>query len=254
MTWNIQGKRVLITGATDGIGKAVASELEKRGAKLILLTRNECDLSQLSSVASLDLSHLSNIDVLIHVAGVLPQGYEETEGVERAMAVNYFAPVVLTERLLPQMNRPGRIIFVNSSTHKSGSIDLTNLEGKGIGGYQAYANSKLALMLYALYLSRNISAQDITVASVHPGWIRTKLARAGSGGLKEFIRHLVYMRPPSFGAESIVFLATEPQIEAFHGAYVIKKLPTEPAVSAKDYELAKQLFKLTQLFLSDRFK
>lgn len=254
MTWDIRGKQVFITGASDGIGKAVARDLAKRGAKLTLISRDECDLSRLSSVASFDISHYKNIDVLIHVAGIMPEGYEESEGIERAMAVNYLAPVLLTERLLPLMAHPSRIIFVTSSTHKHGVVDLNNLGGKGVGGYQAYANSKLALMLYVLCLSKKLSAQKIMVCAVHPGWIRTKLAKVGSRGLKQYIQHLVYMRSPSYGAKSVIYLATEPSTDAFHGAYVIKKLPAERAVSAQNDEAAQELYERTQLFLRDRLR
>lgn len=281
MTWDIRGKTVLITGATDGIGKAVALALAKRGALLVLVSRDRergervvqelrersnnnriemlvCDLAELSSVAHGAKEFIQRFDalhVLIHAAGVLSAAREEHEGIERTMAVNYFAPVLLTELLLPLMKRsaPARLILVTSSMHKYGVINLDALDGRGpYDGTQAYSNSKLALMLYALYLSHALSPREVMVAAVHPGWIRTKLSTAMDKGLgiKEIFNRLLRMRSPSRGAQSVVYLAALAEAGAAHGAYVIKKLPAEPNPAARDYALAEALAARTRLLLA----
>lgn len=281
MAWDISGKTVLITGATDGIGKATALALAKRGAKLVLISRDSergelvvqelkrrshnnriemlmCDLAKLSSVADCAREYMRRYDalhVLIHVAGVLTAECKEHEGVERTMAINYLAPVLLTELLLPLMQRsaPARFIAVASSMHKYGIIDLDDLVGqRSYDGMQAYSNSKLALMLYALHLSRILSPNEISVTTVHPGWIRTKLSTGMNHGLgiKGKFEQLLRMRPPSWGAQSIVHLATAPEVDTMHGAYVIKKLVAEPKPVARDYVLAEALTARTRLLLA----
>ena len=217
-----------------------------------------CDLAKMSSVADCAKEFSQRFDALhvfIHSAGVLSAVREEYEGIERTMAVNYFAPVLLTERLLPLMKRsaPARLIMITSSMHKYGTINLDSLDGRGpYNGMQAYSNSKLALMLYALCASRALSHSGILVTTVHPGWIRTKLSTGmgTSPGIKERFNRLLRMRSPSWGARSIVHLATSPEAGAMHGAYVIKNLPAEPHPAARDYALAEALTARTRLLLA----
>jgi len=282
MPWDIRGKTVLITGATDGIGKAAALALAKRGAILVLVSRDKergektmqelkkksnnnriemlvCDLAKPSSVANCAKEfarRFKALNVLIHVAGVLSAVHEEHEGIERTMAVNYFAPVLLTELLLPIMKQsaPARLIMVTSSMHKYGAINLDMLDGHGpYDGTQAYSNSKLALMLYALYLSRTLSHSGITVTTVHPGWIRTKLSTGidGGFGIKKIFNRLLRMRSPSYGAQSIIYLASSPDASEMHGAYVIKKRSVKPNPIARDYALVESLAARTKLLLQN---
>src|SRR3989344_440341 len=282
MPWDIRGKTVLITGATDGIGKAVALELAKQGAFLVLISRDKargekvvkdlkektnneniemlvCDLAKLSSVAHCAKEFIQRfkvLNVLIHSAGVLASSQEENDGIERTMAVNYFAPVLLTEILLPMLkqNIPGRLIFVTSSMHKFGTINLEKLEGEmPYDGVKAYSNSKLALMLYAFHLSRVLSDSGITVSTVHPGWIRTKLSTSMNEriGLKQLLNWLLRMRSPARGAESVVYIATASEAERMNGAYVIKKHSVDPKPIARDSTLAEVLVTRTRLLLRD---
>ena len=281
--WNICDKTVLITGATDGIGKAVARALAKRGAAVVLVSRDlqkgerivrelrkknknsriemiQCDLAQLSRVAACAEEYrrrFSALHVLIHVAGVLSPVREESEDIETTMAVNYFAPVLLTELLLPLMKQsvPARIINVTSSMHKNGVLDLANLKGRGpYDGSQAYANSKLALMLYTLHLSRTLQGNGITVNAVHPGWIRTKLAvgTEKARGLKQTLTSFFQMRPPWYGARSIVYLAASPEADEINGAYIIKKRSADPKRNAQDSVLAEALVQKTRAVLGSR--
>lgn len=277
--WDIRGKTVFITGATDGIGRGAALQLAKFGARIVFTARTKekaealkadlvanggkaeyllCDLASFSSIKNCVTEFFKSHDalhVLINNAGVMPlERKASSDGIELNMAVNYFAPVLLTELLLPLLTRskPARIIEVTSSMHNRGVVDLADL--KGIGSYDryaAYSTSKLSLMLYTLDLAK-LLPEGVVANAVHPGWIRTKLAR-GALGKSSILAKLLLplkMRTPAYGARSIVYLATDPSAGGLNGTYVIKKEPVEPSVRARDEVLGRQLVKETKKILA----
>lgn len=277
--WNIRGKTVLITGATDGIGKAAALQLAKLGARIVFTARSEekaealksaiadlgaeaayvvCDLSSLTSVKNCAREFLhthDSLQVLIHNAGVMPpQRQESRDGIELNMAVNYLAPVLMTELLLPLLHRsgPARIINVVSTLHKQGELDPDTLRGVApYDKYRAYADSKLALVLYTRRLRDSLQASDITATAVHPGWIKTKLAMGTLGSSSRVARMLLpltSMYSPSYGAEPLVRLAT--QIEAPQSLYYERDTATEPSLKTNDAALAARLWASTKELLA----
>ena len=277
--WNIRGKTVFITGATDGIGKAAALALARRGAHIVFTARTKekaevlkadimasggkveyllCDLASFASIKNCVTEFLMShnaLHVLINNAGVMPvERKASSDEIELNMAVNYFAPVLLTELLLPLLiySKPARIVEVTSSLHNRGTINLGDLKGVGLyNRYAAYSTSKLALMLYTLDLAKSLPA-GVVANAVHPGWIRTKLAR-GALGKSSFLTKLLLplkMRTPAYGARSIVHLAADPGAGGLNGTYVIKKEPTEPSVRARDEVLGRQLVKETKKILA----
>ena len=277
--WNIRGKTVFITGATDGIGRGAALQLARLGARIVFTARTKekaealradivagggkaeyllCDLGSFSSIKNCVIEFLKSHDalhVLINNAGVMPiERKTSSDGIELNMAVNYFAPVLLTELLLPLLMRskPARIIEVTSSMHNRGTVDLADLKGVGpYDRYAAYSTSKLALMLYTLGLAKLLPG-GIVANAVHPGWIRTKLAR-GALGKSSLLAKLLLplkMRTPAYGARSIVYLAADPGAGGLNGTYVIKKEPVEPSVRARDEVLGKQLVEETKKILA----
>ena len=283
MTWDIKGKTVFITGATDGIGQATAQALAKRGARLILTARTkekgeravtelkrktgndaveyiECDLASFASIkrcAEEYKKRFQRLDVLISVAGVMPlERQTSQDGIELNMAVNYFAPVLLEELLLPliEHSAPARIINVTSSTYALGDIDLDHLRGKETyERYDAYGTSKLALMLYTKYLADSLRGSGIAVNTVHPGWIRTKLAIGAlgkSGFAAQTLLPFLKMRPAWYGARSIVYLAADPAAGELQGEYIIKNQPAQVKAKARDAELGVALAKKTKEILS----
>src|SRR5579885_1645688 len=195
----MKGKTILITGANSGIGKEAAKELAKMGANLVIVCRNKergekavkeiksysaneavelyvCDLSKQTEIrdfARAFSSEHSRLDVLINNAGTVYMSYGETEeGIERTMAVNYFAPFLLTNLLLDMLikSAPSRIINVASDAHFSGHIDLTDINSKkNWNPWRAYANSKLALVLFTYELARRLKDKGVTVNCLHPG-------------------------------------------------------------------------------------
>lgn len=278
--WNIRGKTVFITGATDGIGREAALQLAKLGARIVFTSRSRekaeklktsianvggaeavyllCDLSSIVSVrkcVSEFLKTHDSIHVLINNAGVMPpQRQESKDGIELNMAVNYFAPVLLTELLLPllRLSAPARIINVASTLHKEGDISPDNLRGAGsYDKYRAYASSKLGTVLYTLRLRGLLAGSGITAIAVHPGWIKTKLALGmlGESSLAfRILLPLARMHSPSYGAEPLVRLAT--QREAPDSLYFERDVEAKPSPKTEDAALVARLWDSTRELLS----
>ncbi len=271
---------MLITGATDGIGKEAALQLAGLGARIVFTARNKekaealiaaiadlqeveasylpCDLSSLASVKERALEFLKTHDslhVLIHNAGVMPPRREESkDGIELAMAVNYFAPALLTELLLPLLRRsaPSRIISVASTLHKEGNINPDNLRGAGpYDIYQAYAASKLALVMYTRRLRESLVGSGVAAVAVHPGWIKTKLALGAlgrSGLAARILLPLTRMHSSSYGAEPLVRFAV--QKEAPDSLYFERDTEAKPSPATEDAALAARLWDSTRGILS----
>ena len=280
MPWDISQKTVLVTGGTDGIGRAVARALARRGAEIVLLARDvrkaemarsyiggrkgrvhiiTCDLASFDSIrkAAKEYQHrFRTLHVLINVAGVMPiERTVSKDGIELNWAVNYLAPVLLTELLLPSISTsaPARIINVTSSLYKVGIIDLGNVRGDGpFDRYQAYGDSKMALMLYTRELANRLKGTGVVVNAVHPGWIRTKLATntlQKSGFLVRTILPLIRMRPAWYGARTIVYLTVHPDAGTVTGEYFISKKIAVSNAASHDMTLARALVAKTRILL-----
>jgi NAD(P)-dependent dehydrogenase (short-subunit alcohol dehydrogenase family) len=221
---------ILLTGATDGIGLATARALTRRGARVLVHGRNPAKVSQVAEELDTDglLGDLSSmdqvrrlaesarefgpIDVLLHNAGTFTTEHVITEdGFELTMAVNHFAPFLLTHLLLDLIVDGGRVVTVSSIAHGRGRIhwdDLEMRDGFTAGG--AYSQSKLANVLFANALARRTAARGITSNSLHPGVIDTKLLRAGFD---------IQGASVESGAGTSVHLALSPDVEGMTGAY-----------------------------------
>ncbi|MEK7612697.1 MAG: SDR family NAD(P)-dependent oxidoreductase [Patescibacteria group bacterium] len=271
MDWNIQNKTVLITGATDGIGKEVSRELLRRGANVVAVAHTKekgevykaafpdsdyivADLASLAGVRSCAeaFAHTHNeLHVLINNAGVMPATkMMSADAIELNMAVNYFAPVLLTELLLPLLKRsaPARIINVASTMHRKGHLDPDNLESTdAFDRYRSYANSKLALMLYTQHLARVLRGSGVTVNALHPGWIKTKLAlgTVSASGILSRALNPFRMSSSKEGAKTVVYLAAKPDVAQYSGKYFTDERIVEPSRDALDETLADEVWAKT---------
>ena len=237
----MQEQIVLVTGSTDGIGKETALQLADKGAEIILHGRNQekgrrvlkeirnrtgnnrlqfflADLSSQSQVRNLAAEikdNYNHLHVLINNAGTFQQDRTMTEdGLETTFAVNYLAPFLLTHELLDLMkiSAPSRIINVASIAHRDGIMDWSNLQGeRHYEGFDAYASSKLALILFTYALAARLKGTNITANCLHPGVTRTKLLRAGFGDYPG--------DAPERGAQTSVYLASSPKVEGMSGQY-----------------------------------
>ena len=278
----MQGKVCMVTGANVGIGKATALALAKMGAEVILVCRDAvkgkaaleairkesgnanvtlmlADLSSQASIRDLAAGFLRTHDklhVLVNNAGaVFTERSLTADGLERTFATNHLGYFLLTQLLLGAIKAaaPSRIVIVASEAHKSGMVNLADLQSeKGpYSGYRVYGASKLANVLFSNELARRLADTGVTVNCLHPGVVRTGyglntrgLFRVGMALIRPFLIG------PAKGAETSVYLASSPEVEGVTGKYFKRKRVTQTRKAANDVELAKGLWaaseKLTQ--------
>ena len=250
---NVTGKRVVVTGASSGIGLQAAAALAAKGAEVILAVRSEEKgaraLDQIRtatpeaqvSVSRLDLSDLASIqrfaqafterydrlDLLINNAGVMLPPYRQTkDGFELQFGTNHLGHFALTGRLLPALlAAPGaRIVTVSSIAARGARVDFDNLDGtKGYSAMKFYGQSKLANLHFAVELQRRLQQRGAGAISVgcHPGIAATNLMSRGSGKesgwLMNFAMKLV-AQPAEMGALPTLYAATHPALKG--GEYI----------------------------------
>lgn len=275
---SMQSKVVVITGGNAGIGLATAKGLAKKGATVCIVSRNQqkgeqaveevkntsgnpnvdlliADLASLSQVRKLAqqiLDKYDHLDVLINNAGAFFSDYGETEdGFERQFAINHLAPFLLTNLLLGRVkaSAPARIVNVASRAHYRGSMNFDDLGfKKNYDGFRrAYSQSKLANVLFTKELARRLEGTGVTVNTLHPGVVSTSIAEKG-GGLYGFLWKLV--RPTMIstekGAETSIYLASSPEVADTTGLYFDKCKPKEASPEARNTEVAKTLWQLSE--------
>ena len=250
---------VLVTGATDGIGRATARALAAGGMKVILHGRSKpkvdaalaamsaelpgaelegvsFDLGSQAAVrrgAEHILARVPALHVVIHNAGIFADERVVTDdGIELTFAVNHIAPFLLTELLAPRLEAsadaaPSRVIHVASIAHTRGRIHLDDLTlANGWTGYAAYAMSKLANVMHALALAERYPPHKLLAYSLHPGVISTKLLRQGFGP--------VAGASTEAGAKTSIRLAGEEAASEPSGTYSSDGVATQPAAAARD--------------------
>src|SRR5438128_3774005 len=279
---SMKGRVCVITGANSGIGKATALELAGMGATCVIFARNQqkgetamseitkqtgndsielllADLSSLQSVRELAQQFQAKypkLHVLINNAGLFNQRRHVTpDGYEATFAINYLAPFLLTNLLLPELksSEPSRIVNVPSVAHYNRHIDFDDLNmEKTYGGWKAYQQSKLALVLFTHELARKLQGTGVTVNSVHPGTVATNIWSRPMGPLG-FIMAVpkLFMISPERGAETIVYLASSDEAGGLNGEYLEKLNVKKSSDESYDEEIAQRLWdvstKLTHL-------
>jgi len=260
-------KVILVTGATDGIGRETARALASLGHRVILhgrtaaraeaaaaALRRDLPTAELSTVAG-DLSSLAEVrgmvaalreahprlDVLLHNAGVFAATRQVTaDGLELTLAVNHLAPFLLTHLLLDRVREArGRVVVVASGVHGNASLDLEDLQGeRAYDGYGAYARSKLCNVLFAAELASRLHGSGATANALHPGVVGTKLLRAG----------FAMEGPDSLaqGAATSVYLAASPEVEGVTGRYFVRQKPVPPSRLARKADLRAALWEASE--------
>ncbi len=251
----------LITGGTDGVGKATAIALAATGYAVVLAARNHAkaatvaaeivastgnrdvdyliadlgSLAQVHRLAETFMVRYPRLDVLINNAGIVaPQRVVTEDGFEQTFQVNYLAQFYLTHLLLGELEKSphGRVINLSSSVYRAGKFDPDNLQSeRNFSTIGAYAASKLCVLLFTVELAHRLEATRVTANAVHPGIVRTPMMR-GAPGLFRVISYaaLPFSRSPEKGAATSVFLASSVEPTHISGQYLtnskVQKLKT----------------------------
>ncbi len=265
------GRTAIITGGSGGLGLATAAVLARAGARVVLAVRSvprgqaaaaqlegraevrQLDVSDLGSVRRFAADWTGDVDLLVNNAGIMEVPLARTtEGFESQLATNYLGPFVLTALLLPHLT--DRVVSVASQLHSAGHVHLDDLnaERRPYKALDAYRDSKLCLVLFALELQRRLEGAGSATRSVvaHPGIASTDLARHATSGKVTHALRFLFNDVPT-GAESVLYAATQ---DVPGGAYVgprgpggLKGHPAlgRPAKPAVDEGTAKRLWDVT---------
>ena len=240
----------LITGATEGVGRATAIELAKKGFTVVLAARNadkaEAVIREIANVAGgaaadylvADLASLRQVralaerfkrryprlDVLVNNAGVfLPTRTMTEDGFETTYQINYLSHFALTQLLLDELDKSeqGRIINLSSSVYALGRFDAHNLQSeKKFSVLRTYSASKLLMLMFTEELAKRLTGTRVTANAVHPGIVRTHMMLRAPGAFRILsYLSLPFSRSAEKGARTTVYLATSPEVGGVSGRY-----------------------------------
>jgi NAD(P)-dependent dehydrogenase (short-subunit alcohol dehydrogenase family) len=269
-------KICMVTGATSGIGLVTARALARQGAHVVVVGRHLertnrvveqiqvstgnarvepmiADLSvqaQVRSLAAAFNGRYQRLDVLVNNAGgFFMRRQLSADGIEMTWALNYLSVFLLTNLLLDPLKAatPSRIVNVSSDTQRSARLEFDDLQrAKRYNGLAAYAQSKLAVILFTYELARRLEGTGVTANAVHPGWVATNIY-AGSGGVVKLVAPLIrlFAVNPEEGAQTSIYLASSPEVEGVTGKYFYKckEAPTNPI--ALDLAVAEKLWQVS---------
>ena len=261
---------ILITGATDGLGRALAADLARSGVTLLVHGRDErrgrstvddlragsgnenvhwlrADLASLEQVRGLAdqvLAEYDQLHALVNNAGIgttLPgdgQRMESEDGYELRFAVNYLAGYLLTRRLMPLLERssPARVVNVSSAGQAPIDFDDVMLE-RSYSGVQAYCQSKLAQVMFTFDLAEEVSGDTVTANCLHPGtYMPTKIVRAAG------VEPVTALED---GVRATHRLAADPELDGVTGRYFNGMNEADPHPQAHDAEARRRLRELS---------
>lgn len=265
---------IVITGATSGIGEVAADRLAAKGAKIVFVARDKArgeeTLKHLRAISGgaehrvhyADLSRLSEmkrvageisesepaIDVLINNAGALFNARKLTEdGLEMTFALNHMSYFVVTNLLRPRLRAGARIVSTASDAHKGARLDFSDLQSAhNYSGFGVYGRSKLCNILFTRELARRLGGTGVTANCLHPGFVATRFGDH-SGGIMSFAVRAAknFALSPEQGAQTMVHLASSPDVTNVTGEYFYKCKPAVPTAEARNDAGARKLWDIS---------
>jgi NAD(P)-dependent dehydrogenase (short-subunit alcohol dehydrogenase family) len=270
----MQGKTVVITGATSGIGAVAARHLAEQGARIVIVARDReraeetlrdlraANSAQAHAAFHADLSRLREmkrvaaeiaaaepkIDVLMNNAGLIASRNQKTEdGLELMFAANHLSYFVLTHLLLERLRAAGnaRIVSTASEAHRRGRLDFDRLQEQK--GSRGYGTTKLCNILFTRELARRLAGTGITANCLHPGFVATRFGDNAGGALRAgiAIAKRLFALSPEEGAKTMIYLASSPEVAGRSGGYYDRCAPAEPSRAARSDSDARRLWELS---------
>lgn len=267
-------KIMIVTGATSGIGLITARGLAADATRVVLVGRSAPRLAAAVALiaqqvpnAQLDTIHVDlssqagvlaaadiikqrydRIDVLVNNAGAFFADYQlSVDGIEMTWALNHMAPFLLTTELIDlfRASAPARIITVSSAAHQGAKINFDDLEGKKrYSGWQAYAQSKLANIMFTYELANRLHDSDVTANCLHPGFVATSFAQNNTGWLAKVFAVMQRLAAisPEQGAETSIYLAQRDDVANITGRYFVKCNPVVSSDASYDITAQRRLW------------
>ena len=271
----MQGKTVVITGATSGIGEVAALRLAELGARIVHVARDPAraaatqNLLNTANPGAIHVAHIADlsllsemkrvageiaaaeprIDILIDNAGAMFNRRTVTaDGLEKTFALNHMAYFVVTNRLLPNIVDGGRIVVTASNAHRGAVLDFRDLQSeRGYRGFAVYSRTKLMNILFTRALARRLS-RGINANALHPGFVATRFGDESGGLLQPFLRIAkpVGAISPEEGAKTIIHLAASPEVAGINGDYFFECKPQAPTMHALNDADGERLWALSE--------
>ncbi len=268
----MDGKVALVTGGTSGIGKATATALAAMGADVVIIGRDpergestaaeiraqtggHVDLALTDLASQAEVRELAEefrrrydrLDVLVNNAGLVQSKRIETEdGLEFTFAINHLAPFLLTNLLqdLLEKSAPSRVVTVSSEAERWGNIDFDDLQSKKrYRGFPVYGMTKLANIMFTYELAERLEGTGVTATCMHPGAVNTRFGTNNVGPMTTLFRLFKpFMRSPEQGADTVVWLASSPDVEGISGRYYGDRKAIEPKKIANDPAARRRLW------------
>lgn len=271
---SLSGKRILLSGATSGIGLACAHRLSEAGANLILLIRNlekgmalkqeleeryhtevgvyvadYEDLQTIQNAAQEIKETYDSMDILVHNAGIhSTQRLHSRQGYELSFAVNYLASFLLTQHMIPLLEKGHQpeILFVNSEGHRFGNVELNDLhfEHRRYTGLKGYGQSKTAQLLYMVHSQDELLKKGIRINAMHPGDVKSNIGQNNGLLYRIFSKFVIQpiLQDVHKASSALHYLLAEPSLSETTGKFYHLTIEEKPMDYALDPNVAKALF------------
>lgn len=275
---SLEGKEIVVTGATDGIGKVTARELAKMGATVTILGRNpekaqqvvkelrlaaghdrigfvRVDLSSQKSIrgaAETLKARLKRLDVLINNAGAMYNRRTLTEdGIEATFALNHLGYFLLTNLLLDTLkaSAPSRIVNVASAAHAGAKLPIDDLQmSKKYSGWRAYQRSKLANIYFTYELARRLQGTNVTVNCLHPGFVASRFGNNNGGVFRALFgaAKTFFAISENNGARTSVYLASSPEVASVTGKYFDSRKAVKSSPISYSEQTGRELWRASE--------